>query len=285
MNRTTILHRTADLSVRRFDHPEHEAHHDPDREIGQHWSIAFVQSGCFAVEVDGQEHRLGAGSVLLEQPGVPFTCRHGEECPDDVCLSIGFEAEAVTQVEHAWARSGWAARVRPTPRLALVQQRLLDAAHHADSFELERWGLAALTALQVDARDDRARGPYAPRQGDVDAVVATCRAIEADPTANLSIAVRARAVGISSTVLTHTFRRYLGLSPHQYVIRWRVVRSTSLLDAGHSVSDSCYRAGFENLSHYCRTFHRALGMRASAWRTLPLSERRRKVQDLLRSVP
>jgi AraC-like DNA-binding protein len=268
--------------VRRFDHPEHERHDDPDQETGQHWSIAFVQSGCFDVEIGGIEHRLSAGSVLLERPGVAFRCRHGAECPDDVCVSIGFEPAAVTQVEHAWARSGWSARTRPTPRLALVQQRLLAAAAGHNGFELERWGLAALTALQVDARDDRARGPYAPRQADVDAVVATCRAIEADPAADLSIAARARAVGTTGAVLTSIFRRYLGLSPHQYVVRWRLARATTLLDEGHSVSDCCYRSGFENLSHFCRTFQRALGLRASSWRALPRTERERKVQALLR---
>ena len=34
MNRYEPLHATSDLSVSRFDHPPHEAHEDPDEEIG-----------------------------------------------------------------------------------------------------------------------------------------------------------------------------------------------------------------------------------------------------------
>lgn len=137
-------------------------------------------------------------------------------------------------------------------------------------------GLAALRALSAD------RGAYSARVRDLDAIVATCRAIEADPVARRSIAQRARDVGLTGTRLTHGFRRYVGLSPHRYVVRWRLAAAAALLEAGHTVSDSCYRSGFENLSHFCRTFQRALGIRPKAWRALQSREMRRKVQDLLR---
>lgn len=283
MNRTTVLHTTPDLAVRRFDHPAHEAHHDPDREVAAQWTIAFVQSGTFELEVEGNNHRMVAGSVLIEQPGMAFTCRHGTACPDDVCLAIVFNPGSVSGAEHAWDRAGWTARRSATPRLALVEQRLGDAARNGDPFELERWGLAAIESLRIDSRDARARGPYAPTRSDIQAVVAVCRSIESSPEARLTIAERARQVGMTGTVLTHAFRRYLGQSPHQYVVRWRLATAAGLLDQGHSVSDACYRAGFENLSHFCRTFHRALGLRASTWRAVALDERRRKVQDLLRT--
>jgi AraC-like DNA-binding protein len=127
-----------------------------------------------------------------------------------------------------------------------------------------------------------ARSSATPRLAyvDVDAVIAICRSIEKDPVSRRSIAERARDVGLTSTRLTHYFRRYVGMSPHQYVMRWRLTVSAELLDSGLGVSESCYRSGFENLSHFCRTFRRTFGTRASAWQTLALRERRRKVQDL-----
>lgn len=231
--------------------------------------------------VQGTHHRLTTGSVLLTYPGLAFRCGHGGSCPDDVCLAVGFEPGAVAGVEDAWARAGWAARRVPTPRLAYVQRRLAGAVAAGDGFELERWALAGLTALVADAEGAGARGHYAPRPADLDAVGATCRAIEADPAARRSVAARARDVGLSSTRLTHGFRRYLGLSPHQYVVRWRLAAAAALLDDGRSVSDACWRSGFENLSHFCRSFQRAFGLRASLWPRIPLPERRRKVQDFL----
>jgi AraC family transcriptional regulator len=276
VNRLTVLHETTDLTVRQFDHPPHEAHEDPEREIATGWSIAFVRRGTFDIMVGRVRHRLVPGSLFLNHPGLAFRCSHGASCPDDVCLSVAFEPAAMVDEEDGWLRAGWSARVAPTPRLAFVHRRLAAAADRGDTFETERWALAALRSLSAD------RGAYSARARDLDAVVATCRAIEADPAARLSVAQRARDVGLTGTRLTHGFRRYLGMSPHRYVVRWRLAAAAQLLEAGQSVSDGCYRSGFENLSHFCRTFQRALGVRPSAWRAVPPRETRRKVQDLLR---
>ncbi|MFN8646742.1 MAG: AraC family transcriptional regulator [Gemmatimonadales bacterium] len=285
LNRIAALHQTADCVVRRFDHPPDLPHQDPEREVADGWGIAFVRAGAFEVEVHGARERLVAGSLFLTRPGLAFRCRHDGPCPDDVCLAIDFAPGAVAGSEDAWTRAGWAARRTPTPRLAYVQRRLAGAAAEENTFELERWALAGLTALSADGSSRGSRGPYAPRRADLEAVTAACRAIEADPAARRSIADRARAVGCTGTGLTHAFRRYLGLSPHQYVVRWRLADAAARLDAGATVSDSCWRSGFENLSHFCRTFQRAFGIRASRWRALPLPERRRKVQALLGGRP
>ncbi len=280
LNRYELLHATPDLAVNRFDHPPHEVHLDPEEEVSNRWAIAFVRSGSFDLVLDGERRQLFRGSVFLSRPGLAFRCRHTDECPTDVCISVAFDPQAVSGMEHAWERARWAARTSATPRLAYVDGRMVMATADADGFEMERWALAALVALETDSRTPNARGPYAPRRADVDAVIATCRAIETDPSPRRSIAARARDVGLTSTRLTHHFRRYVGLSPHQYVVRWRLALSAEFLDSGFSVSDSCYRSGFENLSHFCRTFQRVFEVRASRWQSLPLRERRRKVQDL-----
>jgi AraC-like DNA-binding protein len=280
LNRYELLHATPDLSVSRFDHPPHEVHDDPEEEVASRWAIAFVRAGSFDVIVDGARRQLSQGSVFLTRPGLEFRCEHDDQCPTDVCLSIGFDPGAVSGVEEAWERAGWAARESATPRLAYVDRRMARAAVNEDQFEIERWALAALAALHADTRGPMSRGHYAARRADVDAIIAICCAIETDPVSRRSIADRARDVGLTSTQLTHCFRRYVGASPHQYVMRWRLAVSTEALASGLSVSESCYRSGFENLSHFCRTFQRTFGTRASAWHTLTLRERRRKVQDL-----
>ena len=218
--------------------------------------------------------------MLLTHPGLAFRCRHRERCPTDVCISIGYDPRAISGVEHLWERSTWAARESPPPRLAFAQRRVRHAIAEQDAFETERWALAALTALQQDAEPRSSRGRYAARRNDVESIVAASRAIERDATSRRSVADRARDVGFTSAQLTRGFRRYVGASPHEYVIRWRLAAAAELLDAGRSVSESCYRAGFENLSHFCRTFQRTLGTRASAWSTLSLRERRRRVRTL-----
>jgi AraC-like DNA-binding protein len=280
MNRYQLLSATPDLSVSRFDHPPHEAHDDPEEEVATRWAIAFVLSGTFDVVHGGRRVRLQQGSVFLSRPGLTFRCQHQEQFPTDVCLSIGFEPRTVVDSEHAWERVGWAVRRSPTARLAYVEQRIRDAAAQGDTFQMERWALAALMALEADAGEGMARGQYGARRTNLDAVAATCRAIEVDPVARRSIADRAREVGLTSARLTRAFRRYVGTAPHAYVMRCRLAAAAELLDSGRSVSETCYRSGFENLSHFCRTFQRTFGVRASMWRTVSLEERRRRVREL-----
>jgi len=285
VNRATPLHATEDLEVVRFDHPAHERHDDPEREVASHWGIAFVSAGRFDVLVGGHRHRLRQGGVFLTRPGLEFRCEHGEACPDDVSLSVRLEEVAVRGLEEAWTRIGWVARPSPSPRLAYVQRRMAAASGQGDTFEIERWALAAIGALDVDSRRAPSRGHYVSRHAGIEMVVATCRAIDDAPTAQRSIADRARAVGTTGTRLTHAFRRYVGVSPHQYVVRRRLAAAAALLDQGSTVSDACWRSGFGNLSHFCRSFIRAFGKPASQWRHAPLAERRRKVQAFLGPRP
>jgi AraC family transcriptional regulator len=282
VNRYVLLHATTDLTVSRFDHPPHEAHHDPEEEIAGRWALAFVVFGTFDIAVDRDACRLRRGSVLLTRPGLSFRCRHAEACPTDVCLSIGFDPQVVPDVESAWMDAGWVARRSASPRLAYVARRLEDATLVDDHFQMERWALASLSALESDVEGRGRRGQYGARGTDVEAVVATCQAIEADPALRSSVAERARGVGLSGAQLTRAFRRYVGTSPHEYVMRWRLATAADLLDAGHSVSECCYRSGFENLSHFCRTFRQTFGTRASSWHRLALRERRTRLRELLR---
>jgi AraC-like DNA-binding protein len=187
----------------------------------------------------------------------------------------------MTGTSDAWFRPRGLVHRRVSSRVAHVRRRLQQAVQSGDSFETERWALAALHAVADDSGHARVRGPYRRRDNELDAVIAVCRDIEKRPAPRLSVADRARSVQMTSTRLTRAFARYLGMSPHQYVVRWRLATACALLDEGTLVSETCYRVGFENLSHFCRSFQRALGCRPSRWSTFPLRERRRKVQAML----
>lgn len=115
--------------------------------MASRWVIAFVRAGWFDVVLDGARRRLSEGSVFIQRPGLEFRCRHTDLCPTDVCISVAFGPDAVSGAEQAWERAGWSVRTSATPRLAYVDRRMAGAAAGEDRFELERWALAALTAL------------------------------------------------------------------------------------------------------------------------------------------
>lgn len=281
VNRLTPLLTTQDLALARFDHPAHEPHEDPDLEVADRWTIAFVMHGTFELACGGRAVQMRPGSLFVPHPGVHFSCRHHARCPDDVCLSITVAPHAAEPWADAWTRAGWVAREVPTPRLAWTRQRLHRALDQDDPLAREHWALEALGALVADTGPHTARGPYAPRARELDAVVAASEGIDADPARRRSVAGLALEVGLDAPRLQRAFARYAGTSPLAYLISRRLHLATQLLDAGATVSEACYRSGFENLSHFCRSFRRATHGRPSEWAGRPHREKREKVQAIL----
>lgn len=60
--------------------------------------------------------------------------------------------------------------------------------------------------------------------------------------------------------LCEVFKKVTGMSPNQYIINCRLMRAKELLLDGYSVEDACARSGFNNMSHFSRTFKNKIGM-------------------------
>jgi AraC-like DNA-binding protein len=73
--------------------------------------------------------------------------------------------------------------------------------------------------------------------------------------------------GISSYHFLRLFSRVLDVSPHQYLVRSRLRRAASLLiDESLTITDVALESGFNDISNFVRTFHRAAGMSPGAFR-------------------
>lgn len=84
---------------------------------------------------------------------------------------------------------------------------------------------------------------------------------------NLRLEEIAEVAGISQPYLFTIFKRYLELSPHQYMLRQRLTRAKQLLAAGEAtikeISSDC---GFESLEAFYRRFTRNEGITPGAYR-------------------
>jgi AraC-like DNA-binding protein len=73
--------------------------------------------------------------------------------------------------------------------------------------------------------------------------------------------------GLSSFHFLRLFSKVLGVTPHQYLVRSRLRRAARLLaEDSRSVTDVAYDVGFNDVSNFVRTFHRAAGVSPSAFR-------------------
>lgn len=61
--------------------------------------------------------------------------------------------------------------------------------------------------------------------------------------------------------LNELFREATGLSCHQYLVRLRVIKAKELLEKGGiSTTQACFESGFNDYSHFIRTFRTLVGV-------------------------
>ncbi|MCX6032732.1 MAG: substrate-binding domain-containing protein [Chloroflexi bacterium] len=74
-------------------------------------------------------------------------------------------------------------------------------------------------------------------------------------------------VGVSARHLTRCFAQEVGLSPIDYLNRFRVVQARRLLDDGHAnITEVMNAVGFRDSSYFSKIFRREVGMSPSAYR-------------------
>ena len=77
----------------------------------------------------------------------------------------------------------------------------------------------------------------------------------------------ARHVSISPDYLTDCFHQELGITPIAYLNRRRLREARDLLDRNDdSITNVALAVGFSDVSHFTRTFHRAVGVSPRAYR-------------------
>jgi AraC family transcriptional regulator len=91
--------------------------------------------------------------------------------------------------------------------------------------------------------------------------------VQAHLSQDLYLDALAQQAGFSPYHFARLFRRTLGESPHQFVLRQRIERARSLLEeADVSLAQVALAAGFAHQSHLTQQFKRHLGMTPSTYR-------------------
>ncbi|WP_225360283.1 helix-turn-helix domain-containing protein [Secundilactobacillus mixtipabuli] len=77
---------------------------------------------------------------------------------------------------------------------------------------------------------------------------------------NLSLSSFSRQFFMSATYLNRYFKRYMGLSLHNYIIEKRIELAKQLLFDGETVANTCDQCGFGNYSNFIRSFTNHVGI-------------------------
>ena len=257
------LFETALVSIRRARHPVGFAPRS-NEETESAYGACIIDSGSVSLAAGKKAWTLREGDVLVARPGATYRYSHLDGVEPDVCLCIrlphGFDEECEREFRFPDVVP------RRTNRLAFLHHRLRAMVDDGDGLAADCWAtdlVAALAAANADGdrpyRSAQLRW-YAER-------VEAARATLSDRSSEQhSLAALAADAGMSPFQFARVFRQLVSVPPHRYLLEVRLTRAHAMLLDGVSVTDTCYDAGFSNLSHFIRMFGRRFGCTPSAVR-------------------
>lgn len=228
-----------------------------------------MRSGSFTYRVGGTRAALGPGALMLGNAGERYVCSH-EYAGGDRCLSVLYEPGALEDVAAAQPGRGHGSSFRtltipPLARTGALAQLLVSALEGDTAWSVEEVALelAAFVLSQQPASSGfRDASPHDARRA-VEAMLY----IDAHSSESLTLADVARTVGLSPFHFLRSFRAALDLTPHQYLVRRRLVSAAArLLESRTSITAIAYDVGFGDLANFIRSFHRAIGCSPRAFR-------------------
>ena len=264
MAATTLLQRP---SVTITDYQCHRGPHDiPFVEQHTGYSLSYVRAGSFGYRVRGRAFEMIPGSILVAYPGDEFVCTHDHVCGDE-CFSFHYAPDVIDTIGDTvkiW-RTG---RVPPLADLMvlaeLAQTTAADPARRGP--HLEELGLF-FAARFVEIVSGRTLGAPDAHARDRRRAVEAALWLDAHAHQPVDLARVAGVAGLSPFHFLRLFTRVLGVTPHQYLIRSRLKRAARLLaDDGPAITEVALDSGFEDVSNFVRTFHRAAGVSPRGFR-------------------
>lgn len=242
-------------------------------EVHAGYSLSYVRAGTFGCATRGGRFELVPGALLVGYPGDEFVCSH-EHAGGDECLSFQFDEAALDGLggrPDAWHRGV----VPPAADLMVVGELAQAASDRRTDLALDELGWM-FAARYLEVIGDRPRDRAEPAARDRRRAVDVALWLDDQSHEPIDLARAAAMGGCSPYHFLRVFTRVLGVTPHQYLVRSRLRHAARLLaETDRAVTHVALDVGFNDLSNFVRTFHRAAGMSPRAFRAR--AQRNRKI--------
>jgi AraC family transcriptional regulator len=276
MLRACRLAESALINIERIDHPSDLPHVDPHEEVSEQYSINWLEHGTFSIVSGSRTWRVGSSELFLTVPGQVHQYIHEEvgHAPTDCCIAVSFKDSVFDDIRSSIGSArDRAPVVRSNNRHGYLKLRLLDhLTQGADSIALDLLGGELLDSMT----DAQPRRLYRATQLSwyTHRIEAARNTLDEKFASQHTLSVLARNAGMSPFHFARVFRELVGVPPHRYLLRRRMVAAEQMLRQGASVTDTSFAVGFQSLSHFVNVFRQTFGASPSR---LPRSISRRPV--------
>ena len=241
----------------------------PYEERHDGYSVSAVLSGVFSYRAGRAANLLYPGALLLGTNRACYQCGH-EHSVGDRCISFNVREDAfgeIASIAASRARNPLGQPMLPASnRLAPLFAAIESVQDCVSPLKAEEL-LIVLFETVVAALNDGVRAPPAPRAWETRRIVDVLRAIEEGPDEALDLAGLAAVAGLGKHHFLRIFRRSVGMTPHQYVLRVRMGRAARRLATSRdSVLAVALDSGFNDLSTFNARFRATFGATPSKYR-------------------
>jgi AraC-like DNA-binding protein len=233
------------------------------------FAIGVIERGIEVFSYRGQKHQAGPGQIMLINPG---EVHDGHGLGGNGWAFRIFYADPLI-LQRAAAEIEGKRSSMPFFRDAVVSDpltasRLLslhrtlevsDSILEREILTLETF--AALILRQGDPHPEPEKIGFEPK------VVSRVKSfLEENYMDNISLAEISAFAYMSQFHLIRVFKKHTGLSPYAYLEQIRVTRAKELLRSGQTIADTAYELGFNDQSHFTKTFKRFTGTTPGIYR-------------------
>lgn len=231
------------------------------------YAVVCISRGLGWFETRKQpRRRIEAGTVLLLFPGVWHRYR-----PDPKTgwaeHWVGFDGD----IPRRWMENGFFSSKNPVLKpvheelLLTLFTRIIEAikTNQPAVQQVMAGTVGEIMGLLYSAQ----QGSHTGQQRPMDAIQQAIERIQTSLAAKADLPKLAQDLGVSYSWLRRTFTHHTGLSPHQYLLELRLVRSRYLLSQTTlTVKQIAQDIGFEDEHYFCRLFRKKTGLTPSQWR-------------------
>ncbi|WP_341914894.1 AraC family transcriptional regulator [Ferrovibrio terrae] len=231
-------------------------------------AIAAVVEGSFQYRCDSGRALLYPGAFLLGNPGGCFECGH-DHSTGDRCVSLQFTPALFEEIAASAAGSH---RFRFTSAMLPALKPLIPPVARLEAMAAEGGSAVEELAFQVaetviDAVAGGSGMSQAPSHADARRISRVLHHIAAHATEPLDLAQLAGIACMSKYHFLRSFRRSVGVTPHQYLLGLRLrLAARRLLSSTEPVSSIAFDTGFGDLSTFNANFRAQFGTSPGSFR-------------------
>jgi AraC-like DNA-binding protein/mannose-6-phosphate isomerase-like protein (cupin superfamily) len=225
-----------------------------------YYVVGFIESGQRLLSCRNMRYTLGAGDLVLFNPGDNHTCEQVEGGTLDYrCININQDVmrRAALEItgkdflpyfsENVLFQSELVAALRELHAMIMLEE---------EGFKKEELFLFLMQQLIEDFADS---SPAAVT-GASEEINSICDYLESNYMDNIALKDLSAMTGLNKYYLIRSFTKQKGISPYCYLETVRIGKAKKLLEQGTAPIDAALQTGFADQSHFTNFFKRLIGL-------------------------